>query len=178
MVIDTSVFKSQNMALYDGKTLTRLCILKELNKPVIMPDILEKEIKKHFFDHISEETNKIKNSVESIKKCLLKDYEVYKTLETVNNYISCEVIFKNYLGELGYVPIDCKDYINIDDLFNCYFDNKPPFEKEGKKKCEFPDAAILLTIEKYAKDNLYKVLAVSNDNDWGNFAKNSENILI
>ena len=62
------------------------------------------------------------------------------------------------------------------DVFKRYFSQHPPFSS-GKKKCEFPDAFTLLSLEKFSKDNKSKVYIISEDKDMVTFCE-EENGLI
>lgn len=64
------------------------------------------------------------------------------------------------------------DSAPIDVLLNAYFDRKAPFSNKGKK-AEFPDAFILLSLEAWAKSQVKKILLVSKDSDWKEFAASS-----
>jgi len=61
-------------------------------------------------------------------------------------------------------------------LIKIYFDLSPPFEGSGKKKNEFPDAIALLSLEAWAEANNKKILAVSHDKGWADFASSSKRI--
>ncbi len=60
------------------------------------------------------------------------------------------------------------------DVMDLYFHGRPPFAATGKKKEEFPDAIALLSLESWAKSAGKKVLAVSKDTGWREFADGSE----
>lgn len=52
----------------------------------------------------------------------------------------------------------------------------PPFEVGETKKFEFPDAAALLVLEQYAKDQAGMGVLISNDKGWRSFANQSNHL--
>ena len=64
------------------------------------------------------------------------------------------------------------EHANIEELVRRYFDHSAPFGAASKKH-EFPDAIALLSLEKWAEMERKKILAVSTDSDWAEFAKES-----
>ncbi len=53
---------------------------------------------------------------------------------------------------------------------------QPPFEVIKDKKSEFPDAAALLVLEQYAKEQGANGVLISNDKGWHSFANKSEHL--
>jgi hypothetical protein len=62
---------------------------------------------------------------------------------------------------------------DIKELVRRYFEPSAPFEASGSKKSEFPDAIALLSLEAWAQPTGKKILAVSNDKGWVDFATSS-----
>ena len=67
------------------------------------------------------------------------------------------------------------DHADVVDLVRRYFDRSAPFGVAGKKN-EFPDAIALLSLEKWAEREQKRILAVSTDSDWTEFARGSDYI--
>ncbi|MBF0214117.1 MAG: DUF4935 domain-containing protein [Magnetococcales bacterium] len=57
-------------------------------------------------------------------------------------------------------------------VFHAYFGGQPPFSTQNKT--EFPDAFILFSIEKWAKENFKEMVVISKDNEWVKFCEGSE----
>ena len=55
-----------------------------------------------------------------------------------------------------------------------YFAPSAPFQSSGAKKSEFPDAIALLSLEAWAKTRERKILAISKDTGWAEFADHSD----
>jgi hypothetical protein len=70
-----------------------------------------------------------------------------------------EILLKSNLIILDYTEV------NIKNIFENYFQNKPPFDKSAKKS-EFPDAFSLVLIEKWCIDTKNKCILLSSDNDF------------
>lgn len=64
----------------------------------------------------------------------------------------------------------------LGELFRRYFAVEAPFETKTVKKSEFPDAAALLVLEAYAKNNDAIGIVVSSDGGWDAFASQSEHL--
>ena len=72
----------------------------------------------------------------------------------------------------GILPIEGKDLAS--EMFKRYFKSAPPFGLGKDKKAEFPDAANLLILENYAKDNNCQGIVASRDKGATSFANQSE----
>jgi PIN domain len=65
---------------------------------------------------------------------------------------------------------------SIDDVFQQYFDKKPPFG-EAKKKSEFPDAFVAATLERWCAERGEKIYVIANDPDFKAYCETSKNLL-
>jgi hypothetical protein len=65
--------------------------------------------------------------------------------------------------------------VNLDDLCDSYFQEKPPFS--GKKKSEFPDAIVLSSLRDWSSQKRKKVYAVSGDEDFKASCGNEGNLI-
>ena len=59
-------------------------------------------------------------------------------------------------------------------LFECYFEQMPPFRGGRDKKHEFPDCMALLSLEDYANRAGIQIVVVSKDIGWKQFDEKSE----
>jgi hypothetical protein len=64
------------------------------------------------------------------------------------------------------------DSVTSREVLERYFNQEPPFAATGDKKQEFPDAYALMSVEKWAEENDFKVLVVSHDKGWKESAPN------
>jgi hypothetical protein len=67
-------------------------------------------------------------------------------------------------------------FASVDELVKSYFSATPPFDAAGAKKSEFPDAIALLSLEAWARKSGKRILAVSEDGGWAEFAATSDYI--
>eukprot|EP00614_Pseudopedinella_elastica_P042362 CAMPEP_0181259886 /NCGR_PEP_ID=MMETSP1097-20121128/652_1 /TAXON_ID=35684 /ORGANISM="Pseudopedinella elastica, Strain CCMP716" /LENGTH=167 /DNA_ID=CAMNT_0023358369 /DNA_START=406 /DNA_END=907 /DNA_ORIENTATION=+ len=70
---------------------------------------------------------------------------------------------RSFVDNTGATQISCSELTNISAVMERYFANRAPFAESGKKKNEFPDAIILLSLEEW-----------SNNNDWKEFCDESD----
>lgn len=68
------------------------------------------------------------------------------------------------------------EHADMQQLTKLYFANSAPFDAAGPKKAEFPDAIALLSLEAWAANRGEKIIAVSKDAGWAEFAENSHHI--
>lgn len=68
------------------------------------------------------------------------------------------------------------EHADMRQLTKLYFANSAPFDAAGPKKAEFPDAIALLSLEAWAASRGEKIIAVSKDAGWAEFAEDSEHI--
>jgi len=81
--------------------------------------------------------------------------ELKKKLDTIINTSNIKIISSNN--------------VNVDSIFNLYYENKPPFSQYESKKYEFPDAFIVSTLETWCKKNRKKMFFLTNDGDFNGF---------
>jgi hypothetical protein len=164
--IDTSVFQQSSFFKKEGQ-VDKLCDFAEQGYiKIIMPEITEKEWKKHFFDDSRYNVQDIERKSLSLG---LEDSDVFigKHKDLLKMYEQMlKEAFQNHLKRAKIVRLPM-DYFGdqVKNVFDKYFKNEKPFGVKGKKD-EFPDAFVLASLEKYAKENgLDKIIVLSNDND-------------
>jgi hypothetical protein len=79
-----------------------------------------------------------------------------------------------FQASTGYKVASTADLVSAGELFNAYFDVKPPFENKETKKFEFPDAMALQGLEEFARREGKLMLVVSGDGGWREFCKVSD----
>lgn len=177
LAIDTSIFDKYGLQFNSG-LLRTLAQFKISPSDLVLPDIVIKELRSHLINKINEARSKVEKAIKlaghylffdedklvEIRKILLDDKSVDKLADQ---------IIGDFIDNAGITIIDSNLYVELDELTWRYFNNAPPFSGTGKKKSEFPDAIALLAVEKWAKQNNKKVIAVSTDQDWHRFAEQS-----
>ena len=172
--LDTSTFEQNNFLV--GQKLNSL--LKHTNDNTITifsSEIAIKELK----ERVRKKITKAKSEIKKFRNTKPKSVEIFRNTETYEIFNQVwEIKFAEEIESINLkideliknTPINLIETngINIDEVFNKYFNNKAPF-KEGDKKYEFPDAFILASIEKWCEENKSKMIIISNDNDWLNY---------
>jgi hypothetical protein len=180
LTIDTCIFDQQGIALEKGlfKQLTQFA-----DSPIklVFVDIIHNELKSHLVKNIKEARNKIQQALEACKtQCLSTDDQILNAKALIfgegDDVEVAEKRLAAFYNNIGAEIIETHKYVDISRLLKQYFDILPPFENTKEKKNEFPDAFALLTLEKWAEEKNVKILAVSKDKGWIQFANNSDYI--
>ncbi|KPH11683.1 PIN domain-containing protein [Chryseobacterium sp. ERMR1:04] len=168
IIIDTCVFVQENF--FHGHKINGLLNLhdKEIAK-IFITEITYHEVLKKFNDFFTE-------GLASYIK--LKGAMGFKLLKNVNGYdnlfqdINKESVLNDFKRKLdkyiseGVIEIIPYKLLNIDTIFNDYFNGNPPFGQKNKKS-EFPDAFTSKLIEEFiAEKGLSDVTIFSLDNDF------------
>lgn len=180
ILVDTSIFDGNGLRLEKG-LLGRLSQFKQSPVEYLFPDVIKNEVKSHL-------ESKIKISRAALKKALddaddhlfFEDSELNgaKQILTGSKEIDglADSRVDNFIEATGALVLECGNYVSVSDLLAGYFSNNPPFAETGKKKNEFPDAVVLMAVEKWANENNLNVLAIAKDGDWENYCATSERI--
>jgi hypothetical protein len=180
ILVDTSIFDAHGLKLEKG-LLGKLSQFKDSDIDYLLPDVIKGEVKSHL-------ENKVKSARASLEKALndAGDHLFFEGSEL--NDAKSILIDSNeiegiatsrvdkFIENTGALVLECGDYLSVSELLTQYFENKAPFAETGKKKNEFPDAIVLLAVEKWAQESGIQVLAVARDCDWENYCETSDNI--
>ena len=181
ITLDTSIFDKQSLRLNSG-------LLKQLEQfhnssiRLIISEVVKEEILSHLTQKTKEVQDKIKKSLKEAENywCVEKHH-----LESIEKLIfdgreTQEIVlkrFRQFVEITSLEIVESQDCVMISDLLQMYFEGKPPFQKTGKKKSEFPDAIALISLEMWADDNETKIIVVTSDNDWKSFCENHETLI-
>lgn len=162
--IDTSIFEANNFL--ESKRINEILRLSEQEYiKIILPELTYKEILNRLKVNIVEAAQKYKK--------YRNDTRILRNIESLNgkfepiNVDECiEQMEQKITERFKRAKIEIIGYptISIKDVFDSYFEKKPPFGS-GIKKNEFPDAFALLSIEKWCIDNKKKCIVFAKDND-------------
>ena len=178
ITLDTSIFEAHGLKLESG-LIKQLEQFKDDSTKLIISEIVQEEL----LSHLTEKTKEVKKNVEdSLRKA--KEYwkfdsqEIEKVKKSLFGGYEVEEFvserFDEFIENTSLEVIKAQDYLSVEDLIQKYFRAKPPFSETGKKKNEFPDAIALMSLESWAIKNETKIIAVTLDNDWKNFSKDSK----
>lgn len=180
LLIDTSVYKNYKYKFEFG-VLKALSQFKESDIEFIMTDVIQREILSHLNESILKAKTQLESSLQDALEHLFfdgSDLNVHKS-SLLNEELISSLANKridDFVDKCGINVLATEDYAPIKELFDRYFSTIPPFENKSNKKYEFPDAAILLTAEEWAKNNTMSVLAVARDGGWKAFCEDSAHI--
>ena len=143
-----------------------------------LSDIVEREVYAHRMRDLTEAKQKVDSALHHMRrKAALNVTRVAAELDALTVLEAGERQFKNdlqlFVAGLGGVVLPTSGETLASDMFERYFAVRPPFEVAEGKKFEFPDAAALLVLERYAKDNAEIGVLISNDKGWRSFANKS-----
>jgi len=176
VTIDTNIVTNNGYNL-EGGLLARLFQFNGGSTTFVIPEIVIREINKHLIDQAKETRSRLDQVVSKYAfHGLLGSEQITKIREigaqSLEPRAAARQRIHSFLQNTGGSIIKCEE-TNIKDLVKLYFDAQAPFELAGNKKNEFPDAIALLSLEAWAKKEDKKILAISKDVGWHNFAKNS-----
>lgn len=173
--IDTSVFQQEQFFKETGRVSKLFKLAEEGYVRILLPIITENE----WLKHLKEQAGlNIKISEVKRKLALLGQNEA--TSEFLNKYESLldsyssleeiEKVFKEKITNKGIIRIDYSFFEDVTaEVFKKYFKQEKPFGTGGKTK-EFPDAFVLASLGKYAKENkLKRVIYFSTDKDMSEY---------
>lgn len=182
VMIDTSAYH-KNQCDFEGVTNSIIPMLLQLlaaNDIVLLTHpILESEIKKHIKE--SELVTRIANLQTALKKYNrqlqmigVSAEELTEKLNKLGMEKKLSCCFDSFYEKATAVP-----YVDAKEVFNDYFNARPPFSPTGNKKAEFPDAFILKGIKKYCEKNPDStILVISDDSDWVRTLEQNTQILV
>jgi len=167
--LDTNIFESAKFAYNSHRMEKFLEISEEKGIDLYITDVVKHEVLKRIKTNIQDAIEKIdKHNLEILIQSL--EVENKEKLKLIND-LSKKLIqdFEDFLRDYNVNVISSA--FNQSKLIDLYFNNKAPFSEQ--KKYEFPDAIIILTIEKWSIENKKTPLVVTNDKGMSCF--NTEN---
>lgn len=169
VTIDSNVFDANKYDLSEGSPLSHLISYVEKQKiKVIMSNIVVDEISKHIQDNAYEIATMVNNLRKEAKKKfsdnLIINVGMEYVLTSANRNEMAQKAKESLMGFLEKLDIEIMDSsaVDVETIFKDYFNFKPPFENNDKKRKEFPDAFIAAQIRERFK-NGEKVAIVSAD---------------
>jgi hypothetical protein len=156
--LDTQAFEAQNY-IFSGTVLTALkdhCKKDELF--LILPKVTADEVKNRMRKHVIEARNSVSKRSRALLSSLPKLSPLFKHLDSDKIATELGVKFDGFLKEAKAEILPLSD-VSVDQLFEDYFQGKPPFGEKQEK--EFPDAAALMTLRKWCEKTDNSVYVVS-----------------
>lgn len=177
ITLDTNTVERKGFSFESG-LLGQLSQFKEGNAELILSEIVGREIIKHMNRSASELRDQLKTALQKSTKLGLIPQDQSEVAEALKAGLvapeeAVKQRFEKFVDATGATIVPA-EYADMKELVAHYFRPLPPFEGAGKKKNEFPDAIALLSLERWGKENNKRILAISEDGGWSDFANNSE----
>lgn len=177
--LDTQTYVARNFNFESGVLKTLQNHLDEDDCHLLITDVNVREVRRHL-------SRKAIEAVAVIKKAQ-KDAMILRNTpglpwNGIFEKVSLEQIesdllsnFEKFLDNprIEIVPVSG---VNVDEVFDAYFNEQPPFATSGKKS-EFPDAFILGAVNNISRDRGYKLYVVSEDRDVKSYCHVHDNLL-
>jgi hypothetical protein len=195
VALDTQIFDSYNFNYKSQVFQTLIKLVQQEKVKILLTSITLHEIRAHITEGAELASKAIEQAVKDlrtkrfnpqgdikrIKIAANSDslYEFKKAVqalapnfEQINRELQEQL--EKFLTEIDFEMIEV-DRVSVTQVFEKYFSSSPPFGV-GKKKYEFPDAFVLLTLQQEAEDRNRIIYLVSGDSDWKNFCSSSEDL--
>ena len=165
--IDTSVFIAENYFAPGNRihTLRRLAEEGKIN--LVMSEITIQEVRKHIISQVRDSWKQFDKVCKVFRNC----EDIDKWRKSTNDKKESEHYLSRLDDFLKTPNLKILDYSYCSDtaeVFTAYFERKKPFG-EGKKKDEFPDAFVLIALEKYAAETKQNVIVLTEDSDMAGY---------
>lgn len=174
--IDTDVIQSHGFKFSEG-ALHALALQRPSWFQVQLTDVVEREVLAHRMDAVSKAVQEMQSAISGAQRVVGQDlraikdaFDALESERVARERFTRE--FRDFVTRLGGGVLPMDGHTLAHDLFVRYFEQLPPFEI--KKKSEFPDAASLLALESYARNQSTQGIVVSKDGGWAAFAKASD----
>lgn len=177
--IDTCIFDEKGNRLNDG-VFKHLDQFKGNAFQLVFSEVTIKEV----LSHISKDADEAKLKMVSA----LRRVGFYWTLESDHKSVAEKLLsgdspksvatkyVKDFVTRCGAVIVNAKQTVDLSVLLGRYFNVQAPFETNGEKKSEFPDAIALLSLEAWAAEIDTAVMFVTKDKGCKQFCNDSDRL--
>jgi hypothetical protein len=177
ITLDSNIFFHNGFFL-EGGMLGQLVQFREGSAQFVLSEIVIREVFKYLEIEGAQAAGDLEKAIKKCSKNGVLSTEAIAQLNSVRDGAlgaddASRKRLQTFQDNTG-CTIVAADQADIKELITRYFAPLPPFEPSGKKKNEFPDAIALLSLEAWAKAHNKKILAISDDGGWIDFAKTSE----
>jgi hypothetical protein len=179
ITLDSNIFHHNGFYL-EGGMLGQLSQFREGSAQFVLSEIVVREVHKYLKIEAKQAKDALSQALKASSKNATLPTNALEAVKAAHDAArtpeeSAKTRLKAFETETGLEVVPAHD-ANMKELIKRYFTPLAPFEGSGKKKNEFPDAIALLTLEAWAKAKGKKILAISKDEGWAAFAKDSEYI--
>lgn len=161
--VDTSVFIAENFFTPGNRinTLRQLAIDKKIT--LVLSEITIKEVRKHVKSSVRESWRNFDKSCKALRNRPELDAWRKSTNEKIEEQLALG-LFDEFLSSTGAKILDYSYCSDVEQVFTEYFEQQKPFA-EGRKKDEFPDAFVLVSLERFATEKNEIIIVLSEDLD-------------
>lgn len=175
LLIDTNIFIKTNYN-FEGGHLERLKSFRYRPETIIFDDIVCGEIISNFSKSLVEKSQILRKSTREAFSGKLIDKKTKISLESLllneeEASARAKESVDDFIDECGAVVINTHQYSDIQEIIKDYFQSSPPFGIREIKKHEFPDALCLNAVLAWAIEENKKVVLVSEDQGWAEYAE-------
>ena len=181
VTLDTNIFDANKLDFSKESTLGLLVNYVEAGKiKIVLSNIVIKEVEKHVIkssDSICSAFRELRKKALSIaSEGLLEQVGIKPDalfLNKIEYQEKCLGVWNKFLESLKPEIMDLS-LVDLKEIVDDYFEIKPPFENNEKKRKDFPDAFIANQIrERFGKDKIIAI--ISNDKGFKKACGRSEN---
>ncbi|MGD9807750.1 MAG: PIN domain-containing protein [Deferribacterales bacterium] len=176
VTIDTSILEK-----YIHEPTSGMCRLLSKFKlhgiTLTLSSIVRNELIKHKVDEYEEKREKAKSGLNAVKKFInIQPYpydDLIDKIESQDTLKQASALLEDFedITECETLGLES---VQTDEIYDKYFQQKPPFGKKQDKKHEFPDAAALISFRNLADKEGKYIVVVAKDNDWKGFCEENE----
>ena len=173
--LDTSVVESEGFRFETGP-LRRLANQLPPWMQLWMPDIVVREISRHRLEHVGRAAQQILSASQDLRRYIGESFaEDMSWVEAARTRAIdlFDAQFTYFLNAHDGIVLEPTHPRLSTELFNSYFQGRPPFGVGRDKKHEFPDAGALLMLDMLARERDLYVIVVSKDEGWKAYAEQS-----
>ena len=141
--------------------------------------ITKEEVIKKYVEKNIDDASQLKNSYNRLRRIL--DSSTCTNLDSILTLdLSCHIrnAFDSFCQNTSCQIYYPENGIDIKEIFELYFNSIPPFEDSKNKKCEFPDAAMLVCLEQFAEEYDTSILLITCDKGCIEYARRSMNVFV
>jgi hypothetical protein len=180
LCIDTNIFRETGYALDRGLP-AQLGQFAQSPVQVVISEIVHREMKRHLAELIGKARAALEKGLKEVQQEMLaSEVAASRARKAIITSETDQEIAERRLEQFyegcGAIVLPA-DTVSSREVLERYFSQHPPFAAAGDKKQEFPDAFALMSVEKWAEEQNFKVLVVSHDKGWGEFCAKSERLV-
>lgn len=179
VLLDTNIFMAAKYNFAGGSLLNLRKHCENGTVTLFTNDIIFREVLSHIDDDVGLMARQAKNAIKQhgeLVNALTR--QVYETIEKTILDAS-KALRSQFESYMSGATVLSNEGLSVEVLFDNYFGKRAPFEGNEKKKWEFPDAAVIMSIKRYMEKMRDTSLhVVTDDNGWYNALKGVNGVFV